>query len=230
MVTPDAKEVLRALALLGGMGADVPVSSREIADRVGVSQQTASRRIIDLEREGLIVRRSRPGARRQLIRLSAGGAGLLRRDFEEARSLFDGERTSRIKGVVARGLGEGTYYITREGYMRTFRDKLGYEPFPGTLNLRVDPGERAGLASIMDDVGILIPGFESEGRSFGAARCLPCTLGGLGASVILPVRTHHTDVLELLSPHHLRKELGLEDGDTVEVQVETFPSTRPASR
>jgi len=35
----------------------------------------------------------------------------------------------------------------------------------------------------------------------------------------MPIRTHHTDVLEVISKHYLRTAVGLKDGDVVELIV-----------
>ena len=43
-----------------------------------------------------------------------------------------------VTGVLFSGLGEGAYYIMIKGYRKQFQSKLGFDPFPGTLNLRLD--------------------------------------------------------------------------------------------
>src|SRR5438093_1036406 len=45
------------------------------------------------------------------------------------------------------------------------------------------------------------------------------TVGHVDCAVIMPIRTHHTDVLEVISKHYLRGSLGLKDGDIVELMV-----------
>ena len=35
-------------------------------------------------------------------------------------------------------MGEGSYYMSLKGYKKQFKEKLGYEPFPGTLNLKLE--------------------------------------------------------------------------------------------
>ena len=43
-----------------------------------------------------------------------------------------------IIGKVEPGLGKGQYYISREGYQNQFLQNLGFVPFPGTLNIKLD--------------------------------------------------------------------------------------------
>jgi CTP-dependent riboflavin kinase len=38
-------------------------------------------------------------------------------------------------------------------------------------------------------------------------------------ALILPLRSHYTDIIELIAPQNLRESLGLKDGDLVHVEV-----------
>ena len=42
-----------------------------------------------------------------------------------------------VTGEVFSGLGEAAKYISMEGYMKQFKSKLGFSPYPGTLNLKL---------------------------------------------------------------------------------------------
>ncbi len=44
-------------------------------------------------------------------------------------------------------------------------------------------------------------------------------MGHVDCAVIMPIRTHHTDVLEVISKHYLRSAVGLKDGDIAELTV-----------
>lgn len=215
---PEALLALRALAEMGAAGEDVATSSGELARRLGVSQQTASRRILDLVERGLV--RRRMGRRRQLLRLTPAGLEVLRRDDEALRVLLaEGGRRVRIRGRVVAGLGEGRWYMARRGYKDPMRRLLGFEPYEGTLNLALAPGEAEKLGELQAQEGLLVPGFEHEGRTFGAVKCFRARVGGLEAAAVLPVRGHHKDVLEVVAPVGLRGKLGLRDGDELEVEV-----------
>jgi len=122
-------------------------------------------------------------------------------------------------------LGEGEYYTTLEGYKRQFEAKLGFTPFPGTLNLRLNSQGIAAREILDVRKGIEIEGFESEKRTFGGGKCFPCKIicdraAGIKSAVIIPDRTHYPeDVLEIISPVYLRCELQLRDGDEISARV-----------
>jgi riboflavin kinase len=143
--------------------------------------------------------------------------------YSELRSaLEDKPREMTIHGKLFQGLGEGAYYIDLPGYKRQFIKLLGFEPFPGTLNLRLtSPLDIEQKRQLRLGEGLTIEGFENGTRTYGGARCYSSTIAGkYPAAVLLIDRTHYDDgVLELISPLNLRKELGLKNGDDVEVRV-----------
>ena len=124
---------------------------------------------------------------------------------------------AKIRGRVAAGLGEGQYYISREEYRRQFLDKLGFDPSPGTLNLKLDlPFALSGS----DPKSIGIEGFEDEGRTFGGCWCRPVMIDGIKGAIVRPERTNYPlTLLELIAPVNLREALSLSDGDVVEVTL-----------
>ena len=208
---------LKQIALSGGSHDFVVVSSRELGRSLGVSQQSASKRILDLLEQGYVTRDL--AVRRQRIRLTAKGVDVLRKEYADYRRLYENSEKVRIRGILAAGLGEGRYYIQLKGYQTQLQKKLGFDPYPGTLNLKIFGNEAAKLAFLQDRDGTPIKGFVDQGRTFGDAKCFPAEIRGVEGAVILPVRTHHRDTLEVISKVHLRTKLGLEDGDVVEVEV-----------
>ena len=117
-----------------------------------------------------------------------------------------------MRGKIASGLGQGQYFISREGYSRQFLQHLGFVPFPGTLNVLLDEPFPAGQQAIK------IEGFQEEGRSFGECKCYRIKLNGIDAAVVRPERSRYPpELIEVIAPVQLRRALGLEDGDPVEV-------------
>ena len=43
-----------------------------------------------------------------------------------------------ITGIVTTGLGKAAYFLGQDFYKDQFREKCGFTPFPGTLNLIVE--------------------------------------------------------------------------------------------
>src|SRR5579862_7345569 len=217
---PKAEEVrvLRTLAGLGAARAPVDLSARELGVRLAMSQQQADRYLVVLEKRGWVTRRL--SGRRQRLSVTPSGWETLRSEFHALRRLFEGPSRLRIAGLVTSGLGEGRYYLSQPGYVVQFAERLGYKPYPGTLNVRVRADDLEAVGGVRDWSGIRIDGFQAGGRTFGGATCFVARLGGHPSHLIVPDRTHYQDVIEVIAPECLRDALHLKDNDAVEVEVE----------
>jgi len=214
-------EELAVLQFLGAAGAEhdpVVLTSGEVGGQLGVSQQAADRYLLALEKRGLLQRTI--AHRKQRLTLTAPGVELLRKEYHVYRRIFEGPARVRFRGTVASGLGEGRYYLSQPGYVLQFTERLGYTPYPGTLNLRLRPEDMTRVGSVKDWKGLRIDGFPAGGRTFGGATCYGARLSGRPCHLIVPDRTHHRDVVEFIAKEFLREALHLTDGDLLDVEIE----------
>jgi riboflavin kinase len=219
MLEADDLSYLKAIALMGGCRGQVFVSSQTIADTLHTSPQTASRRLKALESQGLISRTMSPEG--QHIHLTKQGEEELHREYMDYCRIFsEGNGVYALTGSVISGLGEGKYYMSLAGYRQQFGSLLGFEPYPGTLNIRLSPSSLPIRKKIDVLNWIRIKGFSADSRTFGDARCLPCRIGSVPCAIVIPGRTHYPDdIIEVIAPVALRRQLGVEDSDTVIVEV-----------
>ncbi len=210
--------VLKLLALEGADHTPVVLTSREVGTRIGVSQQAADRYLVSLEKRGLLSRSL--AQRRQRLQLTAEAVRLLRQEYHSYRRIFEGPERATLTGEVVSGLGEGRYYLSQPGYVVQFSERLGYSPFPGTLNVKLKPADIRRLSVIGEWDGVRIDGFQASGRTFGGATCYPARINGRRCHLIRPDRTHHVDVAEFVAAEELRKTLRLKDGSPVRVSLE----------
>jgi riboflavin kinase len=220
----DELAALKLLALEGALGERTTVTCAGLADRLGASNQTASRRLQRLEDADLLDREILSDGQRVVV--TEAGERALQREYADYRRIFERDAGVSLSGVVTSGMGEGRHYITLPGYMEQFESRLGYAPFAGTLNLDLDD-ESVRARARMDAIDpVPIDGWEGEDRTYGPAFCWPAVLETSAgdryerAHVIAPERTHHgADQLEVIAPERLRDALGLDDGDHVTVHV-----------
>ena len=208
---------LKKLALLGAHNKPLQLSSIEFASYIDSSQQTAARRLKNLEVERLISRQILPDG--QLISITKDGLSVLQRELNDYQQILSGNGAVKIlNGRVITGLGEGQYYISLEGYRMQFREKLGFDPYPGTLNIKLDPPSIELRKRISAD--IRISGFKSQNRTFGKGSCFNVRISDINGAVIIPERTHYPeDIIEVIAPVNLREHLNVVDGSTVAVEV-----------
>src|SRR5437879_778914 len=205
---------------MGAYQRDVPDSTSLVAKNIGVSQQTASRRLIEMERLGLLIRSSE--RRSQKVRITKEGLESLTQMYRVLRTVFEAPRAEvEINAVVFSGLSEGAYYMGMEGYRKQFRSKLGFDPFPGTLNLRVRNEELGARRELDGNPLVEIEGFANKTRTYGAGKGYRAIMNGeVQGAVIVPVRAHYgEDVIEVISPEKLRTRFNLKDGDSVNIRV-----------
>jgi len=229
-IKPSLLITLYKLIEVGAYPDEVIFTTTELAKLLGASQQTASRHLIELEKMGLI-HRVRLG-RRESIKITAGGVKHLDNMFLTLKRAFEMKKTEIVfEGAVFSGLGEGAYYMNQEGYVKQFTEKLGFEPYPGTLNLRVRKEDQEEVRMLEASPFILIEGFTDGKRSFGPAKCFHGKVADkIDGALILPVRTHYSgDVVELISSEQLRNALHAKDGDVVKVRAFTSVPKRFAS-
>lgn len=223
-VGPDELAALKHVALSGGLAGETKVSCAGLADRLDASNQTASRRLQRLEASGLIDREVVGDG--QWIRITDEGEAALRAEHADYRRIFERDPELKLTGTITGGMGEGRHYISLSGYKEQFEERLGYEPYPGTLNVELDEESIRSRAAVSAIDAVPIDGWEDEERTFGPATCYPAELAAEDGEtytpthVIIPERTHHDESqAELIAPTRLRDELDLDDGELVEIRL-----------
>jgi riboflavin kinase len=217
---------LLKLAEMGAHRRTAKISTEYLAEKIGASQQTASRYLIGLERSGLIERTITPDG--CLIKITENGIRELKKLYSNLRFLMEAAYPPSItlEGVLFTGLGEGAYYTSIDQYRKQFIEKLGFDPYPGTLNLKLttdyDIKARAELEAYP---AIEIEGFKDENRTYGPVKCYPVIIENkVKGALISALRSHYdSSVIEVIAPIFLRKHLNLKDGHKVKVEVLTLP-------
>jgi len=223
-IKPVLIPTLVELAKLRAHSSFVLLSTEELAEKIGQSQQSASQHLQQLETLGY-VERKRSGAR-FAVKLTSAGEDIVRNYYSSLKAALDEVPREELKfvGKVFAGIGEGAYYIGLEGYKTQFTKALGFVPYAGTLNLRLEsPIEVERKKELRGFEGLRIEGFQRDGRTYGGARCYRATVGkqAIPAAVLVIDRTHYDDsVMEIISPKFLRGALALKNGDSLSVEVE----------
>jgi riboflavin kinase, archaea type len=133
--------------------------------------------------------------------------------------------------------------MSLKGYRNQFKEKLGYEPFPGTLNLKLeDKIYMDKKKEITNYPSIYIHGFKDENRTFGWVKCYPAILTlemekynknlnkgintkdnkaiKLDSAILLLERTHHDNsLMEIISPYCIKETANLKNGDIVTIEL-----------
>jgi len=210
-------QTLKEIALLGALKNKIEISSFELGGQLNTSQQTASRYLLELDKNKLITREF--GIKKQLIQITNLGEDILQKEHLDYQQIF--ELTDRIhfKGKIVSGMGEGRYYTEQKEYLDQFKKKLGFTPYPGTLNVEIEFIERNKLRILKNQDSINIDEFKTKNRTFGGVRCFHADINGASGAIVLPLRSHYSNILEFISPDFLRKKLNFKDGDIADIVI-----------
>ena len=121
-----------------------------------------------------------------------------------------------ISGVVVCGLGEGAYFMSMQHYRKEIKNKLGFNAYPGTLNLKIS---KKLIDLLKNKKPIKISGFKSRNKAFGGASCYRANIKNINGSIIVPDLTKHKDIIEFIAPVHVKSELKIKDGNKIKVEL-----------
>ena len=222
----------------GGKNNYLEITSSQMSRLINRSQQTASKVLIDLERENLIERVK--NNKKFGIKLTDEGYQSLKDIYEILKKSMEDSVHEQIlfKGKIVTGMGEGAYYMSLEGYRKQFYYKLGYEPFPGTLNIKLeDKHYMNSRKDLINHPSIHIDGFRNSDRTFGWVKCYAATIiedakGSHSLSsiskytkerdvhVLLLERTHHDNsLIEVIGPQNIKETSKLKNGDNLVIKI-----------
>ncbi|MEM3727822.1 MAG: DUF120 domain-containing protein [Candidatus Bathyarchaeia archaeon] len=122
-----------------------------------------------------------------------------------------------MKGKIVSGSGEGSFFTALPWVKRQIKEKLGFVPYPGTLNLKL-AGEYVEGRKLLENVKAIeiLPEL-----GYCRGKCFRAYIGrDVACAVALPcVENYPKDVLEIVAPSNLREKLKLKDGDELEVWI-----------
>lgn len=212
---------LYVLLRQGAIERYIKISTSDLSRITGASQQSASRHLKLLEKQGLISRMIESDGSR--IRINEEGRKALDDVYITLRHRLENpnEEVYEFSGIVFSGMYQGGYYIMQEGYRNQIIEKLGFDPFPGTLNVRLRESDIE-LRRRLDNLsGVNLEGFKSANRAFGGARCYPLIVNNEveGALIIADRTSYDLSVLEVIAPIKLRDRFSLKDGDIIRLSI-----------
>ena len=201
----------------------IQISSLEFGESLSLSQQTGNRRINDLDQLGWI--KIKGEGKSQRISITKKGATVMLNIYKNLKSLLE---SILIVGEVREGMHEGGYYVSIKGYYDQFKSKLGFEPFKGTLNLKLSDTGISILREQLDSVApVIIEGFQDQNREYGPVKCYDVFISRLDdrnlrrkAAILDIKRTHHDkNIIEILAKPYLRNLFDLKNGDKLIIEL-----------
>ena len=208
----DYIDMLMYIAKKTGVFKALETSTIQIASELKISQQTVSRKLRDMEKQSLIKRTATQKG--LLIQLDDKGRSFLKEIYRSLGSIF--AEKQELAGTIAKGIGEGRYYVSLNGYQQQFKQKLGFKAYPGTLNLKAKRSDALEFISSLQR--ITIDGFETKDRTFGKLIAYKVKIKNIEGAIIIPERTRHEEeIIEIIAAVNIKQKLKLKDNSKLRI-------------
>lgn len=219
IIEPEIWFTLYTLSNKGAIFSKAVLTTRELGEIMGISQQTASRRIAYCVDEGYVERIHT--AEGMLLQITDKGKNELTQVMTNLEVAFTPSRDDiLIEGRVVTGIGEGAYYV--EVYSAKLKAALGFKPHLGTLNVKIiDDDSRKAVGRMKNTPPLVLSGFSHKGRTFGDVICYRVKINNeIEGAIVIAQRTHHSeDILEVVAPLDIREKLNLDVDSNVSLTV-----------
>ena len=124
-----------------------------------------------------------------------------------------------ITGKIVSGAGQGAFFTRIDWVQQQCNEKLGFKPYPGTLNLEISAEDPPIIESLAHKKGIELI---SPDRKFCNAKAFAVTLGEIKGAIIMPeekVRIHPKNIIEMIASLNIKEALNVKDGDIITIVI-----------
>ena len=120
-----------------------------------------------------------------------------------------------VTGKIVSGEKKGAVFTQLDWVQQQCQEKLGFKPFPGTLNLEIEEEKTPLIEAFLQNDGItLVP----PDSNYCTGHVYPASIMGVGGAIVAPaddVRVHAKNIIELIAPTSLKEALDVDDGDQI---------------
>ena len=127
-----------------------------------------------------------------------------------------------ISGKIVSGNGKAAFFTQLNWVQQQCQEKLGFKPFPGTLNLAVDEKKALQINALCQEYGQTL---EPLAKDFCAGHVYSVSIMGVTGAIVSPsddVRVNADHIIELIAPISLKEALDADVGDEILIVI-TLP-------
>ena len=130
-------------------------------------------------------------------------------------------KDEQLIGRLATGIGMGTSFTQLPWAKEQFVERVGVDPFPGTINVIIDDSESMPVwVRLKQTDGIRMEN-PNDGPHDCDAKCWRVSINGkIDGAIVFPVVPDYPNAqVEVIAPVGVRDALGIEDGDAVTLTI-----------
>ena len=120
-----------------------------------------------------------------------------------------------ITGKIVIGVGQGAFFTGLDWFQEQCQEKLGFKPFPGTLNIKISTDDIPEIEQLENAGGAE---FIPPDVTFCSGKAYPVSIAAVRGAIIMPaaeVRVHGKDIIEVIAPVNIKEQLDVADGDFI---------------
>ncbi|RAP52827.1 MAG: hypothetical protein BZ138_02315 [Methanosphaera sp. rholeuAM270] len=126
----------------------------------------------------------------------------------------------KFEGKVTSGLRKAGGFIQKEVYQEQYLDKLGFKPYPGTLNIKLNKGVDINIKKKYEKRLKIIEGNNELGDVYFLMASISNDKTTTNGAILFPTKTvHKFDTLEFVSEEKLRDSMKLNDDSKVVISI-----------
>ncbi|UCD82580.1 MAG: CTP-dependent riboflavin kinase [Desulfobacterales bacterium] len=126
-----------------------------------------------------------------------------------------------ITGKIVSGVKKGAFFTQLDWVVEQCQIKLGFKPYPGTLNLEIAAETIPVVEALQKGKGMeLVP----PDAGFCSGLVYPVSVMGVTGAIVAPaegVRAHGKNIIEIIAPISLKEALDVKDGDEIMLTFKT---------
>ncbi len=135
-----------------------------------------------------------------------------------------------VIGKIVSGEKKGAFFTQLDWVQEQCQKKLGFRPFPGTLNLEIEEEKIPLIETLLQKDGLALVPPDSNSC---AGHVYPVSIMGVSGAIVAPaedVRVHGKNIIELIAPTGLKDALDVDDGDEIMLVVKYPNPDKPEPR
>jgi CTP-dependent riboflavin kinase len=120
-----------------------------------------------------------------------------------------------LTGKIVSGVRQGAFFTQLDWFKKQCQEKLGFKPYPGTLNIEISTEMIPEIEVLDNEKG---PEFIPPDATFCSGKGFPVSIAGVRGAIIMPaaeVRVHGKNIVEVIASINLKEKLGVADGDSI---------------
>jgi CTP-dependent riboflavin kinase len=120
-----------------------------------------------------------------------------------------------LTGKIVSGVRQGAFFTQLDWFQEQCQEKLGFKPYPGTLNIKISTDKLPEIEVLENEEGLE---FIPPDAAFCSGKAFAVSIAGVRSAIIMPaaeVRVHGKNIVEVIAPINLKEKLGVADGDSI---------------